>query len=97
MAAPQPVTDTTPILRNIRIKNVKATSPKNAGYIVGLPESLVENVVLENVRISAPVGLTIRNAKGIKLKNVKVETEQGKEPFILENAQVERLEQTNKQ
>ena len=53
--------------------------------------------MLENVRISAPVGLTIRNAKGIKLKNVKVETPQGKEPFILENAQVEGLEQTNKQ
>jgi polygalacturonase len=92
----QPVTSTTPIYKNIRITNVTATSPKNAGYIVGLPESLVENVVLENVRISAPVGLTIRNAKGIKLKNVKIETPQGKEPFILENAQVEGLEQTSK-
>lgn len=56
------MTELTPILRNIRIKNVTATSPKNAGYIVGLPESLVENVVLENVWISAPIGLTIRNA-----------------------------------
>jgi polygalacturonase/lysophospholipase L1-like esterase len=93
----QPVTSTTPIYKNIRITNVTATSPKNAGYIVGLPESLVENVVLENVKISAPVGLTIRNAKGIKLINVKVETEQGKEPFILENAQVDGLEQTTKQ
>ncbi len=37
------------------------------------------------------VGLTVRNAKGIKLKNVKIETQQG-QPFILENAEVEGLE-----
>jgi len=91
----QPVTDTTPIFRNIRIANVKATAQKTAGVIIGLPESLVENVVLENVQISAPTGLTIRNAKGIKLNNVKVEAKQG-QPFILENAEVEGLEQTNK-
>jgi polygalacturonase len=87
----QPMTSETPIFKNIKISNVKATSQKAAGVIVGLPESLVENVVLENVQITAPKGLMIRNAKGIKLVNVKVETEQGNEPFILENAQVEGL------
>jgi hypothetical protein len=60
--------------------------------IIGLPESLVEDVVLENVEISAPAGLVIRNAKGVKLNNVKIETAADKQPFILENAQVEGLE-----
>jgi polygalacturonase/lysophospholipase L1-like esterase len=90
----QPMTPTTPIFKNIKISNLKATSEKSAGIIIGLPESLVENVVLENVQISAPTGLTIRNAKGIKLNNVKIETEQNAKPFILENAQVEGLEQS---
>jgi hypothetical protein len=69
--------------------------PRAAGFIVGLPECGVSDVVLENVRIRAPVGMTIRNAKAIKLNNVKIEPQQGP-PFILENAVVEGLEQTNK-
>lgn len=91
----QPVTPLTPIYRNIRITNLTAASPRSAGFIVGLPECEVSDVVLENVRISAPEGLTIRNAKAIKLNNVKIETQRG-QPFILENAVVEGLKQTNK-
>jgi polygalacturonase len=92
--AAQPVAEGTPIYRNIRISNLTATCEKSAGIIIGLPESQVSDVVLENVRISAPIGLTIRNAKAIKLKNVKIETQQG-QPFILDNAIVEGLETTN--
>jgi polygalacturonase len=90
----QPVTPLTPTYRNIRITNLTATSPKNAGIIVGLPECPVTDVVLENVHITAPKGLTIRNAK-VTLKNVKIEVQEGP-PFIVENAVVEGLEQTKK-
>ncbi len=93
--AAQPVAEGTPVYRNIRISNLTATCEKSAGIIIGLPESQVSDVVLENVRISAPVGLTICNAKGVKLKNVKIEVKEG-QPFILDNAVVEELETTNK-
>src|SRR4029077_1354728 len=73
----QPITAETPMYRNIRIANLTATSPQSAGFIVGLPECVVSNLVLENVHISAPAGLTIRNAKEIRVKNVKVEAEKG--------------------
>jgi polygalacturonase len=86
----QPMTDTTPVIRNVRIKNLTAISTKNAGIIVGLPESLVSDVVLENVHITAETGLTIANAKGIKLKNVQVSVKNGP-PFIINKAQVEGL------
>lgn len=84
----QPMTDTTPIFRHITIRNLTATSTREAGLIVGLPESLVEDVVLENVTIEAKEGLTIANAKGVTLKNVKIIPEKG-EPFLLHNAKVE--------
>lgn len=90
----QPMTDTTPVFRNITIKNLTATSTRDAGLIVGLPESLVENVVLENVTIQAKEGLTIANAKGVTLKNVKIVPDKG-EPFLLHNAQVEGLPKAN--
>ena len=85
---PQPVTDTTPIFRNIHIANVTATSTTHAGLIVGLPESLVTDVLLENVHITATEGLTIANAKGVQFRNVKIEAAKGP-PVILDNAKVE--------
>ena len=88
---PQPVTDTTPIYRNIRFSNVTATCGKSAGFILGLPESQISNVALENVSITAATaGLSIKNAKGIYLKNVQVASKEGP-PFIVKNAQVEGL------
>lgn len=90
----QPITETTPIFRNITFRNVIATSTREAGLIVGLPEAPVTNVLLENVRIRAKEGLTIANAKGVRLKNVKIEPEKG-DPFLLHNAQVEGLEESS--
>jgi polygalacturonase len=88
----QPVTDKTPKYKNITIRNLTATSSKAAGVIVGLPESLIENVVLENVTIAAEqTGLEIRNAKGVQLKNVKITAKQG-EPIIVTDAEVSGLE-----
>ncbi|HUK81467.1 MAG TPA: glycoside hydrolase family 28 protein [Verrucomicrobiae bacterium] len=85
----QPVTAETPAFRNIRIKNLTATSSKGAGVIIGLPESPVRDVVLENVQITADTtGLVIRNAQGVQLKNVKVIPKKGP-PLIVENAKIE--------
>ena len=86
----QPLTETTPVFRDITIKNLTATSTKDAGLIVGLPESLVENMVLENVTITATEGLSLANAKGIQLKNVRVIAANG-EAIVTHNAQVEGL------
>jgi polygalacturonase len=91
----EPVTETTPFFRNITISNLTATSTKNAGLIVGLPEALVTNVVMQNVKITAKTGLTIANARGIQLKNVKIEPTQG-DPFILFNSEVQGLPVSNK-
>jgi polygalacturonase len=85
-----PVTETTPKFRNIRISNLTAMSTKSAGVIVGLPESLIINFILENVHITAATGLTIANAQGVELKNVTVTVKKG-EPFILHKAQVTGL------
>jgi polygalacturonase len=89
----QAVTETTPVYRNIRISNLKATCTKSAGLILGLPESHISDVVLENVEITAATtGLTIKNAKGIQFKNVKITNKEGL-PVVLDNAQVTGLEE----
>ncbi len=90
----QPVTPETPAFRKIRIENLAASSSSAAGVIVGLPESLVSDVVLKNVTISAATtGLIIQNAEGIKLQNVRVTPVEGP-PYILQDARVEGIKDT---
>ena len=84
------VTEKIPAYRNIRISNLTATCPKAAGVILGLPESCITNIVLENVSIIAAKSFSIANARGVQLKNVVVTVLNGK-PFKLENAQVAGL------
>jgi hypothetical protein len=64
------------------------TATGAAGVIVGLPESVATHIVLENVALTAPVGLGIRNAKGVRLTNVQITVERG-DPLIVDNSDVE--------
>jgi polygalacturonase len=87
----QAVTETTPQYRNITIRNLTATSTKSAGVIVGLPESGIENVLLENVTITAEqAGLEVRHAKGVEFRNVKITPQKGA-PVIVREADVKGL------
>jgi polygalacturonase len=79
--------DHLPMFRNICVSNLTATCPKAAGLILGLPQSCVSNVVLENVKISAAKSFSISHAKVVRLKNVSVTVAQGK-PFQLDDAEV---------
>ena len=90
--AAAPADNRIPLYRNIHISNLTATCRKSAGAITGLPDGLISDVVLENVRITAATtGLSIRNAKGIQFKDVQITPQEGP-PCILDNAQVEGLE-----
>lgn len=50
---PRPVTKTTPCLRNVKITNVTANNAQTAAALfLGLPESPIENVLFDNVKIT---------------------------------------------
>lgn len=85
----QSVTESTPAIRNILIENVVAKGCKSsAGFIVGLPESRIENVVIRNSSISIDpsseiqpdvsemyAGLPDVKEKGIRLRFADVKME----------------------
>jgi len=84
----KPITKTTPAYKNITVRNLEATSTKDAGVIVGLPEMSIENVHLENVAIaSAGKGLEIRHVRDIELRNVTIKPTRG-EPLIVNDAEL---------
>ncbi len=83
----EPVTATTPINRNIVIRNLVATNCPTAGIIRGLPEAPVSDMTLSNVMISATNGMTIYHAKGIRFVHSKIAVDSG-EPLTTFNAQI---------
>jgi polygalacturonase len=83
----KPVTDATPVVRDLRISNVTVEGAKAAGEIVGLPEMPVAGVLLENVQIRAQRGLTIQDAKAVELRGVRVAAQKG-EPLVVTHAEV---------
>lgn len=88
---PQPITATTPINKNITIRNVRVTNCPTAGTIRGLPEAPITDVTFSNVTISAKVGMKIYHAKGIRFINSSIHVEKGK-PLITYNADVSGLD-----
>ena len=63
------VTATTPIWKNITIKNMTATGSTNAGILWGLPEEKIATVVFDDVKIQATTGMEIFHATGVSFTN----------------------------
>jgi hypothetical protein len=84
----KPVTPTTPIVRGIRIINLNCQGAKSAGDITGLPEMPISDVLLQNVTIDSVKGLTIRDAKGVELRDVEVTIEKKGDPIKFTDADV---------
>ena len=70
--APVPPERGTPIFRNIQVRNLRATNCTAAGRLVGLSESPLRGLTLQNVDIQARSGFTVKNTFGLRFENVKV-------------------------
>jgi exo-poly-alpha-galacturonosidase len=69
---PVPREKGTPVFRNIQVRNLKARNCTGAGRIVGLPDSPLRDLSLENVDIQAHSGFSVSHALGLRFENVKV-------------------------
>ena len=87
----EPVTDRTPIIKNVIIRDLTVTNCPNAGTIQGVPEMPISDMTFSNVNISAKTGMKIYRAKGIRFINSKITAENGKS-LITYDAEVTGLE-----
>ena len=69
-----PSPDSTPAFRNIHIRDVTCKAADQAMVLIGLPESPIHDVTLENVTIHARKGVTEEHTKTITQQNVKIDT-----------------------
>lgn len=72
-----PVTEETPIFRNIYFKNINAVNSYEAITLYGLDEMNLKNIVIEDSQFDTKKALTIVDADGIQLKNVKLKYSEG--------------------
>ena len=72
-----PVTEETPVFRNIYVKNLVSRNARRALLFNGLPEMNIENINLENAFITAKLGAETCESKNVVFKNVTVIPSQG--------------------
>jgi polygalacturonase len=73
---PEPVSDRTPIFRNIHISGITGSGTVTC-EVTGLAEMPIENVTFSDIQLTGKTGFTIKDAKGIELHHVTVNTESG--------------------
>ncbi len=87
-----PVTEETPVFRNIFVKNLVSRNARRAMLFNGLPEMKINNIQIEDINITARYGAELSNSKDIVFKNVHIVPQNGSalilkdvENFISEN------------
>jgi polygalacturonase len=72
-----PVTEETPVFRNIFISDVVSNNSKRAMFFNGLPEMNVKNIQLRNSAFSATTGAELNESDGVILENVEIIPQSG--------------------
>ncbi|MBP1676534.1 MAG: Exo-poly-alpha-D-galacturonosidase [Bacteroidetes bacterium] len=69
--------ETTPVFRNIYVKNIVSRNARRAMFFNGLPEMNITNIHVENAQISSLLGAELSESDGIILKNIHIVPKQG--------------------
>lgn len=73
-AAEIPVTEETPVFRNISIRDITCKGAYQAVLLQGLPEMNLENILLENILMEADRGISCVDVNQLKINNFKLIT-----------------------
>jgi polygalacturonase len=68
-----PVTEETPLFRNIFIREIICQGAYQAIFMQGLPEMNLENIHFENIQMEAEKGISCKDANHIYIKGLKLE------------------------
>jgi len=67
-----------PSVNGFSINQLTATGCSNAGSLVGLSNSILQNINLSNLNITAKTGLILTNASGVTISNSVINVSSGK-------------------
>lgn len=81
---PEPVSERTPIFRNIHVSNLTGSEVNSAIKIIGLEEMPVSGVSFHQINIAAKEGVVIERARNITLTDVRIDATS---PFVIRDAE----------
>lgn len=73
----EPVSDRTPVFRNIHLSNITGQNIKKVGYITGISEMPIDEISFSNVNMVAEEGFTAKTATNIQFHNVDLAVKKG--------------------
>ncbi len=73
-----PVDETTPIFKDITIRNITCTHANKAMLFQGIPEMNIQNVRIENTTITSTYGAELCEAENVIFSNVHLNVKEGK-------------------
>ena len=73
----EPITERTPIFRNIHIENVTGENVNSIGFIRGIEEMPVNDLSFSNITIEAKEGFKAHTATNLKFNHINAVTQQG--------------------
>ena len=82
----EPVSERTPIFRNIHLSNITGREIKQIGYISGIEEMPVQNLSFNNINMEAQTGFIVDTAQDIYFDNVEFSAEKGS-PWQFSNSE----------
>ena len=85
----QPVSEKTPVFRNIAISGMTITGARVAINIEGLPEMPIKELRISDVIASAKTGLKAFNTEALEVRNVRVDAESGPAFLIHDSTELE--------
>jgi hypothetical protein len=86
-----PVTEETPIFRNIFVREIVSRNAGRAMFFNGLPEMKISNIHVDNMEITAKLGVELSEAVDVQFSNVRIEPSEGK-VFTLRHVQNFKLD-----
>jgi len=85
-----PVTELTPVYKNISFENITATTEngKRAGLVWGLPEAPLSNISFKNVKITADNSFAVFNGRQIRFDDCQINTREGRNKMAVTNSEI---------
>jgi polygalacturonase len=84
-AVEEPISERTPIFRNIHVSNLTAVDVNKACAFYGISEMPIQNLTFNNINIAAKTGFLLNTGMNIELNNVEISVQEGPS-FIVENS-----------
>ena len=81
----EPLSERTPIFRNIHISNMTGSNVHTACRLLGIEEAPINNLTFSNINIDAENGFAIDKTENITFNNVQVNTKNGS-PFQISDS-----------